>query len=105
MCLLSNDIHDYWYVSQGKIDIPGVDDAVELKLTDVSKDHRIEPSQHQLKPKSNLFQSNLSQSNLSQSNLFQSNLSESKVFSNQVSDPVFVLIPNSIGCTSILPKL
>lgn len=34
--LLSNDIHDYFFVSQGKTDIPGVDDSEEMKLTDVS---------------------------------------------------------------------
>ncbi|KAG8196052.1 hypothetical protein JTE90_007800 [Oedothorax gibbosus] len=34
MCLLSDDIHDYHFVSQGKIDIPGVDDAEEMGLTD-----------------------------------------------------------------------
>ncbi|XP_042900309.1 myosin heavy chain, muscle isoform X1 [Parasteatoda tepidariorum] len=32
--LLSDDIHDYHFVSQGKIDIPGVDDAEEMGLTD-----------------------------------------------------------------------
>ncbi|KAG8196055.1 hypothetical protein JTE90_007800 [Oedothorax gibbosus] len=37
MCLLSDDIHDYHFVSQGKIDIPGVDDAEEMGLTDVKK--------------------------------------------------------------------
>ncbi len=36
MCLLSDDIHDYHFVSQGKIDIPGVDDAEEMQLADVS---------------------------------------------------------------------
>lgn len=36
MCLLSNDIHDYHYVSQGKTEIPGVDDAAEFKDCDVS---------------------------------------------------------------------
>ncbi|GFV63845.1 myosin heavy chain, striated muscle [Trichonephila clavipes] len=35
--LLSDDIHDYHFVSQGKIDIPGVDDAEEMQLTDVKK--------------------------------------------------------------------
>lgn len=37
MCLLSKDIYEYNYVSQGKVDIPGVDDGEESKLTDVSK--------------------------------------------------------------------
>lgn len=36
MCQLSNDIHDYIFVSQGKTTIPNVDDAEELTLTDVS---------------------------------------------------------------------
>lgn len=35
MCLLSNDIYDYHYVSQGKTEIPGVDDAAEFKDTNV----------------------------------------------------------------------
>lgn len=34
--LLSNDIYEYHYVSQGKIDIPGVDDAREFLDTHVS---------------------------------------------------------------------
>lgn len=36
MCLFSNDIKDYHYVSQGKTEIPGVDDAEEARLSDVS---------------------------------------------------------------------
>lgn len=36
MCLLSNDIHDYYNVAQGKITIPNVDDGEECTLTDVS---------------------------------------------------------------------
>lgn len=36
MCHLSNDIHDYFYVSQGKTEIPGVDDGAEFRDTDVS---------------------------------------------------------------------
>jgi hypothetical protein len=35
-CLLSNDINDYYYVSQGKTTIPNVDDGEEGLLTDVS---------------------------------------------------------------------
>lgn len=38
MCLLSDDIYDYHFVSQGKIEIPNVDDAEEMRLTDVSID-------------------------------------------------------------------
>ncbi|XP_063973764.1 myosin heavy chain, muscle isoform X10 [Diachasmimorpha longicaudata] len=34
MCLLSNDINDYYFVSQGKTTIPGVDDGEECSLTD-----------------------------------------------------------------------
>jgi len=35
MCLLSNDVHDYYFVSQGKTTIPNVDDGEECLLTDV----------------------------------------------------------------------
>ncbi|XP_023023715.1 myosin heavy chain isoform X29 [Leptinotarsa decemlineata] len=37
-CLLSNDIYDYNFVSQGKTVIPGVDDAEEFSLTDEAFD-------------------------------------------------------------------
>lgn len=36
MCLLSNNVNDYHFVSQGKTSIPGVDDGEEFKITDVS---------------------------------------------------------------------
>lgn len=36
MCMLSNDVYDYYNVSQGKITIPNVDDGEECVLTDVS---------------------------------------------------------------------
>lgn len=36
MCLLSNNIRDYHFVSQGKTTIPGLDDGEELLVTDVS---------------------------------------------------------------------
>jgi hypothetical protein len=36
MCALSNNINDYYYVSQGKTTIPFVDDGEECQLTDVS---------------------------------------------------------------------
>lgn len=36
ICLLSNDVMDYYIVSQGKTVIPGVDDGEEMRLTDVS---------------------------------------------------------------------
>lgn len=35
MCLLSNNIQDYYFVSQGKTTIPGLDDGEEFQLTDV----------------------------------------------------------------------
>ncbi|XP_050298503.1 myosin heavy chain, muscle isoform X43 [Anthonomus grandis grandis] len=38
MCLLSNDIKDYYYVAQGKITIPNVDDGEECLLTDEAFD-------------------------------------------------------------------
>jgi len=37
MCLLSkNRISDFYYVSQGKTRIPGVNDGEEFQITDVS---------------------------------------------------------------------
>jgi hypothetical protein len=36
MCALSNNITDYYYVSQGKTTISNVDDGGECQLTDVS---------------------------------------------------------------------
>lgn len=36
MCLLSNNIRDYHFVSQGKTTIPGLDDGEEMLITDVS---------------------------------------------------------------------
>ncbi|CAH1136020.1 unnamed protein product [Ceutorhynchus assimilis] len=38
MCLLSNDIKDYYFVAQGKITIPNVDDGEECTLTDQAFD-------------------------------------------------------------------
>lgn len=40
MCLLSNNITDYYFVSQGKTTIPSVDDGEEMLITDVSGDGR-----------------------------------------------------------------
>jgi hypothetical protein len=37
MCCLTDNIYDYYNVSQGKITIPNVDDGEEFQLTDVSK--------------------------------------------------------------------
>lgn len=39
MCLLSNDVTEYHFVSQGKTTIPNVDDGEELLVTDVSVGH------------------------------------------------------------------
>lgn len=36
MCSLSENIYDYYNVSQGKITIPSMDDGEEFTLTDVS---------------------------------------------------------------------
>ena len=36
LCLLSNNVRDYHFVSQGKTTIPDVDDGEEMKVTDVS---------------------------------------------------------------------
>ncbi|XP_025075677.1 myosin heavy chain, muscle isoform X9 [Pogonomyrmex barbatus] len=38
MCLLSNNINDYYFVSQGKTTIPGLDDGDELFVTDQAFD-------------------------------------------------------------------
>lgn len=35
-CLLSNNVNDYYFVSQGKTTIPNVDDGEEFRMTDVS---------------------------------------------------------------------
>lgn len=35
MCLLTDNVNDYHFVSQGKTTIPGVDDGLEFELTDV----------------------------------------------------------------------
>lgn len=36
VCYLSDDIHDYHFVSQGKVTVASIDDAEELQFTDVS---------------------------------------------------------------------
>lgn len=36
LCLLSNNITDYYFVAQGKTTIPSVDDGEEMQITDVS---------------------------------------------------------------------
>lgn len=35
ICCLSDNVHDYHFISQGKTTIPNVDDGEELQLTDV----------------------------------------------------------------------
>ena len=36
MCLLSDNIYDYYNVSQGKVTVPNMDDGEEFQLADVS---------------------------------------------------------------------
>lgn len=36
MCLLSDNIYDYFNVSQGKVTVPSIDDSEEFILADVS---------------------------------------------------------------------
>jgi len=38
MCLLSNDIYDYHYVSQGKVTVPSIDDAEDMQFCDEAFD-------------------------------------------------------------------
>ena len=33
-CLLSDDILDYWYVSQGKLTVPSIDDKEDMMFAD-----------------------------------------------------------------------
>lgn len=40
MCFLSDNIYDYFNVSQGKVTVPSIDDSEEFTLADVS-DSRI----------------------------------------------------------------
>merc|ERR1712055_115109 len=37
-CLLSNDILDYWYVSQGKLTVPSIDDKEDMQFADEAFD-------------------------------------------------------------------
>ena len=37
-CLLSNDVRDYWYVSQGKITVPSIDDKEDMQFADEAFD-------------------------------------------------------------------
>ena len=36
--LLSNDIKDYWYVSQGKLTVPSIDDKEDMQFADEAFD-------------------------------------------------------------------
>lgn len=36
MCFLSDNIYDYFNVSQGKVTVPSIDDSEEFQLADVS---------------------------------------------------------------------
>lgn len=44
MTMLSNRIGDYWYISQGKTRIPGVNDGEAMEETDVSPTPRVSSS-------------------------------------------------------------
>merc|ERR1712198_265071 len=37
-CFLSNDIYDYWYVSQGKTTVPSIDDKEDMQFADEAFD-------------------------------------------------------------------
>merc|ERR1711884_362461 len=37
-CLLSNDVRDYWYVSQGKLTVPSIDDKEDMQFADEAFD-------------------------------------------------------------------
>ena len=37
-CMLSNDIMDYWYVSQGKITVPSIDDREDMQFANEAFD-------------------------------------------------------------------
>merc|ERR1712208_152554 len=37
-CFLSNDIKDYWYVSQGKLTVPSIDDREDMQFADEAFD-------------------------------------------------------------------
>merc|ERR1712156_681630 len=37
-CFLSNDIKDYWYVSQGKLTVPSIDDKEDMQFADEAFD-------------------------------------------------------------------
>ena len=37
-CFLTNDIKDYWYVSQGKLAVDGIDDKEDMQYADEAFD-------------------------------------------------------------------
>ena len=37
-CFLTNDIKDYWYVSQGKLTVDGIDDKEDMQYADEAFD-------------------------------------------------------------------
>merc|ERR1719295_1072575 len=37
-CFLSNDIRDYWYVSQGKLTVPSIDDREDMQFANEAFD-------------------------------------------------------------------
>ena len=37
-CLLTDDIMDYWYVSQGKITVPSIDDREDMQFANEAFD-------------------------------------------------------------------
>merc|ERR1719232_199883 len=37
-CILSNDIYDYWFVSQGKLTVPSIDDKEDMMFADEAYD-------------------------------------------------------------------
>lgn len=44
LTMLSNRVSDYWYISQGKTRIPGVNDSMDMETTDVSPALRVSSS-------------------------------------------------------------
>lgn len=46
MCSLTDNIYDYYNVSQGKVTIPNMDDGEEFALTDVSVYKYLECNDH-----------------------------------------------------------
>lgn len=53
-CLLSDNIYDYYNVSQGKITIPNMDDGEENQLTDVSAGNGLRKQKKNQKKKTKL---------------------------------------------------